>query len=168
MSHKVLPLDASGYGRLVGETAKGAMALHRGIASGDWAPFKLVPLPASDLNIVCFAVGHPSLETLERTNDFMDRIYRALSVGPDTLKRPDYYVTKTVLRADEYGRAALPTVEGLGFTARDYERTGGVAVLRCTVMDPFLASRRGKVDYLRGFVRTLGEVMRAELESARG
>jgi hypothetical protein len=126
MSHKVLPLDASGYGRLVGETAKGAMALHRRIASGDWAPFKLVPLPASDLNIVCFAVGHPLLETLERTNDFMDRIYRALSVGPDTLKRPDYYVTKTVLRADEYGRAALPTVEGLGFTSRDYERAGGV------------------------------------------
>ncbi|MCY1073514.1 pyridoxal phosphate-dependent decarboxylase family protein [Archangium lansingense] len=167
MSHKVLPLNASGYGRLVGETAKGAMALYRRIASGDWAPFKVVPLSASDLNIVCFAVGHPSLETLERTNDFMARIYRALSVGPDTLKRPDYYVTKTVLRANEYGRAALPTVEGLGFTPKDYERAGGVAVLRCTVMDPFLASRRGKVDYIRGFVRTLGEVMRTELEAAR-
>ena len=97
----------------------------------------------------------------------MDRVYRALSVGPDTLKRPDYYVTKTVLRADEYGRAALPTVEGLGFTPKDYDRAGGVAVLRCTVMDPFLASRRGKVDYIRGFVRTLGEVMHAQLESAR-
>jgi glutamate/tyrosine decarboxylase-like PLP-dependent enzyme len=167
MSHKVLPLNASGYGRLVGETAKGALALYRRIASGDWAPFKLVPLPPSDLNIVCFAVGHPALETLERTNDFMDRIYRALSVGPDTLKRPDYYVTKTVLRSHEYGRAALPTVEGLGFTSADYDRAGGVTVLRCTVMDPFLASRRGKVDYIRGFVRTLGEVMRAELEAAR-
>lgn len=167
MSHKVLPLNASGYGRLVGETAKGAMARYRSIASGDWAPFKLVPLPPSDLNIVCFAVGHSALETLERTNDFMDRLYRALSVGPNTLKRPDYYVTKTVLRSCEYGRAALPTVEGLGFTSADYDRAGGVAVLRCTVMDPFLASRRGKVDYIRGFVRTLGEVRRAELEVAR-
>jgi hypothetical protein len=83
-------------------------------------------------------------------------IYRALSVGPDTLERPDYYVTKTVLRAHEYGRAALPTVARLGFTPADYGRAGGVAVLRCTVMEPF-----------RGFIQTLGEVMRAELESAR-
>ncbi|MBZ4419027.1 pyridoxal-dependent decarboxylase [Myxococcus sp. RHSTA-1-4] len=167
MSHKVLPLDATGYGRLVGETAKGTMALHRRIASGDWAPFKPVLLPPSDLNIVCFAMGHPTLETLEETNAFVDRIYRALSVGPDTMKRPDYYVTKTVLRAAEYGRAALPIVDRLGFTPADYDRAGGVAVLRCTVMDPFLTSRRQKVDHVRGFIQTLGEVMRAQLD-ARG
>ncbi|NMO23099.1 decarboxylase [Pyxidicoccus fallax] len=167
MSHKVLPLDASGYGRLVGETAKGAMALHRRIASGDWAPFTPVLLPPSDLNIVCFAVGHPSLKTLEATNDFVDRLYRALSVGPDTHRRPDYFVTKTVLRAAEYGRAALPIVDRLGFTSADYDRAGGVAVLRCTVMDPFLASRRQKVDHIRGFIQTLGEVMRTQLDVNR-
>jgi glutamate/tyrosine decarboxylase-like PLP-dependent enzyme len=167
MSHKVLPLNSSGYGRLVGETAKGSMALHRRIASGDWAPFRMVMLPPSDLNIVCFTVGHPALETLERTNAFVHRIYRAMSASPDSPRRPDYYVTKTELRAGEYGRAAHPTVEALGFTSSDYERAGGVAVLRCTVMDPFLATRRGKVDFIRGFVHTLGEVMRAELHSAR-
>jgi glutamate/tyrosine decarboxylase-like PLP-dependent enzyme len=167
MSHKVLPLDASGYGRLVGETAKGAMALHRRIASGDWAPFKPVLLPPSDLNIVCFAMGHPALKTLEETNAFTDRVYQALSVGPDTMKRPDYYVTKTVLRAGEYGRAALPLVDRLGFTSADYDRAGGVAVLRCTVMNPFLTSRRQKVDHIRGFIQTLGEVMRARLEVPR-
>lgn len=163
MSHKVLPLDASGYGRLVGETARGAMALHRRIASGEWAPFKPVLLPPSDLNIVCFTMGHPALKTLEETNAFVDRIYRALSVGPDTMKRPDYYVTKTVLRPGEYGRAALPLVDRLGFTPADHDRAGGVAVLRCTVMNPFLTSRRQKVDHIRGFIQTLGEVMNAQL-----
>jgi hypothetical protein len=72
-------------------------------------------------------------------------------------------VTKTVLRAGEYGRAAEPTVRALGFTPGDYARAGGVAVLRCTVMNPFLAARRGKVDFIQGFTRALGEVMAAEL-----
>ena len=166
MSHKVLPLDASGYGRLIGETARGALMLHRRLEGGDWSPFRLVPLPKPDLNIVCFALGHPALETLEQANDFVDRVYRAMSVGEERNARQlDYFVTKTVLRTGEYGRSALPTVERLGFTAEDYRRAGGLSVIRCTVMDPFLASRRGRTDYLEGFSATLRRVLQEELEA---
>jgi glutamate/tyrosine decarboxylase-like PLP-dependent enzyme len=165
MSHKVLPLDASGYGRLVGETARGALMLHRRLAMGDWAPFRLVLLPTPDINIVCFAVGHPRLDTLEATNAFADRIYRAMSVSEEHPARAlDYFVTKTVLRAPEYGRAAEPTVEALGFGYQDYLDAGGVSVIRCTVMDPFLASRRGKVDFIGGFAEALRRTLREELE----
>lgn len=165
MSHKVLPLDATGYGRLIGETARGARMLHRRLGAGDWAPFTMVPLPLPELNIVCFAIGHPSLATLEATNDFCGRVYGAMSVNAEHAARQlDYFVTKTVLRAAEYGRAAAATVEALGFTHDDYLRAGGVAVIRCTVMDPFLASRRGNTDFIGGFVRTLRTVLEAELE----
>jgi glutamate/tyrosine decarboxylase-like PLP-dependent enzyme len=160
MSHHVLPLDSRGYGRLIGETARGALMLHRRIAGGDWAPFNLVPLPRPDLNIVCFAVGHPSLRSLEETNQLCDRIYRAMSVGADgNARKLDYFVTKTVLRRGEYGRSALPIVRALGFGEEDYERAGGVGVIRCTVMDPFLASDRGPRDHIEGFVETLRRVM---------
>jgi glutamate/tyrosine decarboxylase-like PLP-dependent enzyme len=164
MSHKVLPLDSRGYGRLVGETARGALMLHRRLAMGDWAPFRLVLLPTPDINIVCFAVGHPDLTTLEATNAFADRIYRAMSVSEAHPARAlDYFVTKTVLRAAEYGRAAEPVVEALGFGYDDYVAADGVSVIRCTVMDPFLASRRGKVDFIGGFAETLRRVLRDEL-----
>jgi glutamate/tyrosine decarboxylase-like PLP-dependent enzyme len=164
MSHKVLPLDATGYGRLIGETARGALTLHRRISGGDWDPFRVVPLPLPDLNIVCFAVGHPSLASLEETNAFVDRIYGAMSVGDGRSARQlDYFVTKTVLRSHEYGTAADPLVEALGFTHEDYLRAGGLAVIRCTVMDPFLASARGKVDFIEGFAKTLRETFEAQL-----
>jgi len=165
MSHKVLPLDSRGYGRLVGETARGALMLHRRLAMGDWAPFRLVLLPTPDINIVCFAVGHPGLVGLEETNAFADRIYRAMSVSETHPARAlDYFVTKTVLRAAEYGRAAEPVVEALGFRHEDYLEAGGVSVIRCTVMDPFLASRRGRVDFIGGFAETLRRVLREQLE----
>jgi hypothetical protein len=43
----------------------------------------------------------------------------------------------------------------------DYRRAGGVAVIRCTVMDPFMATQRGKADFIEGFVDTLRQVFRA-------
>lgn len=166
MSHKVLPLDATGYGRLIADTARGALLLHRRIATLDWAPFRVVPLPEPDLNIVCFAVAHPGLDTLEAVNDFVGRVYRAMSTGRTPGSRvPDYFVTKTVLRAAEYGASALPIVEALGFTGEDYERAGGVSVVRCTVMDPFLGHGRGRTDHIEGFAEALGQVLRTELGS---
>jgi glutamate/tyrosine decarboxylase-like PLP-dependent enzyme len=160
MSHHVLPLDSRGYGRLIGETARGALMLHRRISGGDWSPFRIVPLPKPDLNIVCFAVGHPALESLEATNEFCGRVYRSMSVGVERSARQlDYFVTKTVLRAAEYGRSAVPTVEALGYSYDDYLRAGGVSVIRCTVMDPFLASGRGRINHIEGFVATLRQVM---------
>jgi glutamate/tyrosine decarboxylase-like PLP-dependent enzyme len=166
MSHHVLPLDSRGYGRLIGETARGALMLHRRIEAGVWDPFRVVLLPRPDLNIVCFAVHHPSLESIEATNDFCDRIYRAMSVGAHrrSAHQLDYFVTKTVLRAAEYGRSAVPIVQELGFSEADYVRDGGIGVIRCTVMDPFLASARGGKDHIEGFVRALREVMEACLE----
>jgi glutamate/tyrosine decarboxylase-like PLP-dependent enzyme len=165
MSHKVLPLDSRGYGRLIGETVRGALALHRRLSSGDWSPFRVVPLPAPDLNVVCFAVGHPALNTLEATNAFAGRIYRAMSVSGGKLARQvEYFVTMTELRDAEYGDAAVPLARALGFTRDDYLRAGGVNVIRCTVMDPFLASRRGRVDFIGGFARALHRVLEAALE----
>lgn len=165
MSHKVLPLDASGYGRLVADTARGALLLHRRLAGGDWGEFRVLPLPTPDLNIVCFAIGHPSLQTLEETNDYVDRVYQAMSVGRDarTARQLDYFVTKTVLRSQEYGDAALPLVRELGFSDADYVRAGGLGVIRCTVMDPFLASGRGRVDHIAGFIATVREVLQQSL-----
>jgi glutamate/tyrosine decarboxylase-like PLP-dependent enzyme len=164
MSHKVLPLDARGYGRLIGETARGARTLHRRLSAGDWAPFRVVPLPAPDLNLVCFAVGHPELRTLEETNDFVARVYGAMSVSDARSARMlDYFVTKTELRQPEYGDAAVPLVEALGFSREDYHRAGALAVIRCTVMDPYLGGGRSGVDYVGGFARTLRAVFEAEL-----
>ena len=160
MSQKVLPLDASGYGRLIGETARGAVQLHRRLATDDWSPFTLVTLPPPDLNIVCFAVGHPDLRTLEETNEFVSRIYRAMSVGAGRTNREvDYVVTMTTLRADEYARSAIPIVQSLGFNEEAYRRAGGVAAIRCTAMNPFLASQRGRTNHIQGFATSLREVL---------
>lgn len=165
LSHRVLPLDATGHGRLIGATVRGALALHRRLSEGDFGEFRVVTLPEPDLNIVCFAVSHPRLATLEQANDFVARVYRRLSVAPG---RPphdlEFVLTRTVLRAAEYGDAPLPLVELLGWSPEDYRRAGGVAVLRSTVMNPFVADPRGRTDYVERFAEVLAERFREELD----
>jgi len=127
-------------------------------------PFRLVPLPRPDVNIVCFAIGHPDLATLEECNELVERVYRAMSIGRGRpLRAPDYLVTKTTLQPREYAHSADPIVATLGHTHADYVRAGGLAVVRCTVMDPAFASGRGNTDHVAGFVVALRRVLQAEL-----
>jgi len=159
MSHRILPLDSGGHGRIVAQTVRSARALHRRLLDTDWGDFTVAPLPAPDLNLVCFGVAHPSLDSLEAVNAFVGKLHRALSA---TLGRPgrglDHFVSETLLRAREYGDAALPLVQELGFDREDYLLAGGVAVVRCTVMNPFF-SAEGAVDHLQGFVEGLRRAM---------
>ncbi len=167
LSHKVLPLDARGYGQLIGDTVRSALALHACLSSHDWAPFTVEMRPAPDLNIVCLAVAHPALPTLEAVNAFVARVHDAMSAtgnrGGGAAHPRDYFVTKTVLQPAEYGHAADALVARLGFTRADYERAGGLAVLRCTVMDPFMVTRPGRTDFVQGFADALRRVMESVL-----
>lgn len=162
LSHRVLPLDAAGHGRLVHATVRGARALHRRLREGEWAPFRVVPLPDPDMNIVCFAALPPGATGVAEANAFATGIYEAMSAGPSRrgASAPDYYVTKTVLRAGEYRRSVEPVLSTLGFTYDDYLHAGGLSVVRCTVMDPFLVGSRARTDFIEGFAATLARVMR--------
>lgn len=67
----------------------------------------------------------------------------------------------------EYGRrlgaSIVPLAEELGFDSAASDKAGGISVIRCTMMDPFVASCRGEVDFVEEFVRYLGQVLAAEL-----
>lgn len=156
LSHRVLPLDASGHGRLIKASAQGARRLGRLLRDRDWRPLRVAMLPPADLNVVCFALGHPRLTTLEQNNAFVASLHTRWSLGADrSAARPEFIVSQTLLRASTYGSAALPLVAQLGFSEADYGRAGGVHLLRCTVIHPHHAEAAGGEDYLQKFVDRL-------------
>ncbi|MEZ5313565.1 MAG: hypothetical protein R2862_07875 [Thermoanaerobaculia bacterium] len=120
-------------------------------------------LPEPDLNIVCFAVAHAALATLEASNALIARVHARMSVVAGRAgKDVGYFVTKTILRSEEYGDVVVPLARELGHSADDYRRAGGIAVLRSTVMNPFFTEKRGRTDHLEGFLAAL----RSELAAA--
>ena len=159
LSHKVLPLDERGYGHLLERTVAGARYLHRTLTDARLEPFRVVMLPEPDINIVCFVLDHPEADTLEAVNALNEGVYERMSLNHPGAS-PEYIITRTRFQSPMYDGAADPILEELdGPTPEAWRQSGdaGLVVLRCTVMDPFLAPEaqdRG-TDHVRGFVGAL-------------
>ncbi|HEU5041336.1 MAG TPA: pyridoxal-dependent decarboxylase, partial [Gemmatimonadales bacterium] len=169
LSHKVLPLDARGYGYLIERTVAGARRFHAALASADLDGFRTVMLPRPDINIVCWVMTHPALETIEAVNRLNERVYTRMSLArPDGA--PEYIITRTRLRAPMYEGAIDPVLHDLGVGSVEEWRAGGAAglvVLRSTIMEPFLAAPGGP-DHVSGFVAALRRACREALDEDDG
>jgi glutamate/tyrosine decarboxylase-like PLP-dependent enzyme len=162
LSHKTIPLDSNGHGRIVAATMRGARNLYALLGSTDFTPVRIVRLPEPDLNIVCFLLHHPSLTTLSALNAFNEMIYSTLSPGPE-MSAP-YMITRTKLTSPAYDGAITPLLASLDRNAESCweDIAQGLTVLRATVMNPFSADAHP--DYLLGLTDAL---RRAAMSSLR-
>ena len=156
LSHKTIPLNSAGHGRIIASTLRAARKLHALLGSSDFSPFRVVRLPEPDLNIVCFLLHHPSLASLSAINSLNEMIYRGLS--PDSEMSAPYMVTRTKLTSPMYDGAINPLLSSLGMAGGSYRETiaEGLTVLRATVMNPF--SIEANPDYLLGLTDAVHRV----------
>jgi len=162
LSHRVIPLDASGHGFLVHRTAAGARRLHAALTTpGALGEFGVVALPAPDLNVVGWVVTHPGLGTLDRINALNLAIQAQLGSRSAS---PPYWLTHTNLHPPGGRGVALPLVERLGCAARAWEGSG-LVMLRATVMDPFFVD--AAPDHCGGLVAAVADAARAALPTVR-
>ncbi len=165
LSHKVLPLNETGYGHLIEQTAAGARRLYDGLYTADVAPFRVVLLPRPDINIICYLVHHPSLTTLDAVNAFNERIYSLMSLEVAGAT-PEYIISRTRFQTPMYDGAITTLLHELGVcTEDDWKRAGsdGLVVLRSTVMDPFFAAPPPAPDHIAGFITALRHASDAAL-----
>lgn len=166
LSHKVIPLDERGYGFLVERTVDGARRLQWALRDADLAPFRIVLMPDPDLNVLCFVVTHPDLDSIASINRLNEGIYGRMSLS-EPGATPSYILTRTRFQTPMYDGAIPEILARLGVgTLEGWKTSGaeGLVVLRATVMDPFLAEAAGP-DHLSGFVRTLRDEALASLEA---
>jgi glutamate/tyrosine decarboxylase-like PLP-dependent enzyme len=157
LSHKVLPLDERGYGYLIERTVAGARMLHGALATADLTPFRVVMLPAPDINIVCYVLTHPELGSLQLLNEFNQRVYQQLSLARPG-GAPEYIITRTRLKTPMYDGAIDPILASIGsVTTTQWKAAGdeGLVVLRSTVMDPFLAEPPPAPDHVTGLINAI-------------
>lgn len=168
LSHKVLPLDDSGYGYLVSRTMLGARKLHAALRATDFSPFRIVLLPEPDLNIVNYVLHHPSLKTLQQLNAFNERIYGALSLSSPGAN-PEYIITRTRFQSPMYDGAVDPILAELGVsTPEEWQasKAEGLVVLRSTVMDPYSITLPPAPDHVLGLVGALKQTCARVLASS--
>ena len=168
MAHKVVPLDVTGYGRIIGATIEGAYRFYRSLLAA--APitaggrqFEVIPLARPDINIVDYAFHEKGNKSLDEMNRLNQAIYEQCSYKSGPVYVNDFITSKTSLTREEYGDTPRAFVEKFGIGAAEWDRLESVYVLRSCFMTPYFTKNTTYEEYWLNFMnamtRAIGRVL---------
>lgn len=160
VTHRVLPLDYSHFGRLPAQSIRNTEAF---IAAAEAFVARIAPLAhalipfAPDSNLVCLAMNPRGNYDLATMNRFMRQLHRALSADHDRpLQLGEHFGSITTLKRDTMGAADTARVLAAlhlppdALDDADDERDR-IVILRHTLMNPFLLDENGASVYIDGY-----------------
>ena len=181
LSHRVIPTDERGYGRLLGKTALVGRVFHKRLeefADAVKDEFTVVPLAIPDTNIVDYLFNIAGNTRLDVMNRFSMALYNELSIDPaKPVQTRRFIVSHTEFDYDNYNPAVIrPLLSKIGIRKEDFvsphelielKKQGKrgsdseVVVFRTTLMNAYtLDTVRGSTDYLGLFLRELPTYLR--------
>ena len=104
-------------------------------------------------------------------NKLNDAIYNELKFNPNKpIQSQEFMTSSTKFEYDEYRRSMEEHLEQIGGISSDeFRRTGEITILRCTIMSPWLALKRGgKPDYIEEFAFLLEKVIKEKVKKQFG
>lgn len=170
VTHKVLPLDHTGLGRLQAQTIVAAEAFDRrarrfsGEVSG--LVHALVPF-APDSNLVCLALNPAGNRDLTHVNAFISRLHDEVRSDPrQPLQSREFFASVTSLRPETLGDTEMRRI--LLALSIDPATLGGdnddrLLILRHTLMNPYLLDRENGISYIDRYFEFLTRRMHALL-----
>ncbi len=177
-AHRVVPLDQSGYGLLIGNSIRSAQELcyrlDRELApelAREGIILRILTRPP-DTNIFCFVVNRAGNASLKEMNRINQTIYDELKFSPESvIQRHNFIISSTALTFAQYGLKGAQGIgcldehlAALGVPAEEFEKVGSVKTLRSAVTSPWLAlSRGGNPDYSAAFAAVLKQIIRSSV-----
>lgn len=173
-AHRVVPLNQDGYGLLIGKSIQSTQELAYCV-DRELAPelakrgilLRMLTAPP-DGNILCFAVNRAGNQSLTEMNRINQAIYDALKFHPESvIQHHNFIISSTSLNYGQYGmkggqgkHSLTDHLAALGIPDAQFAEVGSVKILRCTVMNPWLAlSRGGRQDYSTLFAEVLSQTI---------
>lgn len=173
-AHRIVPLNQSGYGLLIGKSIQSTQELCYRIGrelspelAREGIRLRILTGPP-DGNIFCFVVNRRDNTDLAVMNRLNLAIYDQLKYTPESvIQQHNFIISSTELMFAQYG---LPTADGkhsmadhlsaLGIAPEQFAEVGKIKVLRCTVMNPWLDRSCGShPDYGLAFAATLKQTI---------
>ncbi len=161
-AHTIMPLNITGYGKLIGETIEGAQALWHGLEVSD--PFvlekevkiKAYPVTKPDINIVNYVFkfeDNGNLEVMNQLTNFIaEKILGYLPDNPVAMLDKAFIVSTTDFSHDEYKDSPLSFLKRIGISEDEWKRVHNVKIIRSVVMSPYLTSDYVDDNYVTKFI----------------
>lgn len=143
-SHRVIPLNITGYGQIVGRSIEGAQMFTNSLKKTrslkvKGKEFLIEQLVPPDFNIVCIALNEKGNKNLEKMNSLNEKIYGKASYISGPVYKDDWITSTTELSTEDYGNAPFSFVKRLGIEDKEWKRVKKVRVLRLCMLNPFIS-----------------------------
>lgn len=141
-AHKVLPLNITGYGRLIGASVEGAYNLYKHIDGKKFVvggkTLIIHPLVRPDFNMVDFVFNEEGNNTLGKMNKLNHDFYDEASYVNGGLYNNDFITSHTDFAVPDYGHSPLNFVKSCGMSEAEWKKEEKVTILRACVLSPFI------------------------------
>lgn len=143
-AHRCLPLNVSGYGRLVGS---GMQTAHRfkeflsdySLTVGERV-IRAHPLHEPDFNMVDWSFKADDMTELSQVNDLNQSFYELSSNLAGHEYNNIFITSHTRFSTADYGNAPVTFIETLGLDKAQWASEKTVTLLRASILDPYLSS----------------------------
>ncbi|MPQ42558.1 pyridoxal phosphate-dependent decarboxylase family protein [Clostridium tarantellae] len=141
-AHRVLPLNITGYGQLLGASIEGAYNLFNKLNAvkeykvGDKI-VEVYTLATPDFNMVDYVLNLKGNKDLAKMNELTYAFYKKVSYFTQPYAN-DLILSHTQFSYDDYGDSPVGIVEKCGMTKDEWDKVHTITLLRSCVLSPFL------------------------------
>lgn len=166
-AHRVLPLNVSGYGKLIGRSIEAANRYYHFLKNLSFningTEVVVNPLTKPDFNMVDWTFNIKGNTDLTKMNELNLKFYQKASFVDGPVYNNDFLTSHTDFATDGYGNSPLPYVESLGFSESEWEKVQSVGILRACILTPFLYDRDNFASYAEKIKKAMEEKLTAIL-----
>ena len=160
VAHQIIPLNITGYGRLIGSSIYGAYKFYNKIKNT--APFKIgdktivmKALTEPDFNIVDWAYNIEGNKDMAAMNAFNEALFDMSAPFGQPILKSDFLTSHTDLAFSDYGDAPYGLANELGIDKQQWDKVQNIVVLRACLLTPYFTNPNVLTTYWDDFMTSI-------------
>ena len=163
-AHHTLPLNITGYGKLIGASIESAHRFYDFLNSLEFKvgdkTIEVHGLTDPDFNMVDYVFKEKGNDDLVEMNKLNHDFYDQASYVSGNIYANEFITSHTDFAIPDYGNSPFKFVNNMGFSKAEWDRAGKVTVLRAAVMTPYM-NKKENFEY---FAPKIKKAMQEKLE----
>lgn len=164
-AHHTLPLNITGYGKLMGASIEGANRFYDFLNNLEFKvngkTIIVHTLTHPDFNMVDYVFQEKGNTSLKEMNQLNHDFYEQASYVTGSIYGNEFITSHTDFAIPDYGNSPFNFVNNLGVSKDDWKSVGKVTILRAAVMTPYM-NKEKNFDY---FAPKIKKAMQNKLEN---
>ena len=166
-AHRVLPLNITGYGQLIGASIEAAQRFRAFLEQLSFTikgkTIEVYPLNHPDFNMVNWVFKVKGCTDLKTINELNEKMFNRSSYMEGDVYSEHFITSHTTFMKEEYGDSPLPFIERIGLSKEEWQKEQKVTLLRAAIMTPYLNDDKIFEFYTQGITKamekTLNEIL---------